>query len=183
MLNVNKKSQIENIATKFLYDCMLCCLPELMHLFNLISDSGIFPDVWKHATIVPLFKAGDKKLVENYRPISLLPAIAKLFEKIIHRRIYTFLIETKYLTDAQCGFRPGLGTVDSLSKLLSNFYNNINLNNLCLTLFFDLKKAFDTIDHQILILKLYRLGISGISLDLIQNYLADRKQCCIELME
>lgn len=99
-VNVDKKSQVESIDSKFLKDCMLLVLPELVHLFNLIFDSGIFPDVWKYATIVPLFKAGNKKMVENYRPISLLPSVAKIFEKIIHRRIHCYLVETSYLTEA-----------------------------------------------------------------------------------
>lgn len=149
-----------------------------MNLFNLILDTGTFPDLWKVACIVPLHKGGCKKVVNNYRPISLLPIMGKLLEKALHRRIYRYLEKIDFFADEQCGFRPNLGTEDAISNLLEYFYNNINNKKLILSIYFDLSKAFDTIDHIILRLKLRHSGITDSCLKLLTNYLSNRKQYC-----
>lgn len=88
-ININKSSNIEGLEIKYLKDCFRVSIDKLVHLFNLILATSIFPDSWKIATVTPLFKAGDSKKVSNYRPISLLPAITKLMEKLIHKRLYS----------------------------------------------------------------------------------------------
>lgn len=115
-IDVSKNSNIENINTILLKDSFLGTL-QVRHLFNLVLESGNFPDKWKTASVVPLFKSGNKSSVSNFRPISLLPCIAKLLEKIIHSRLYLFKNDTKFFTDAQCGFRPNMGTVDRLGVI------------------------------------------------------------------
>lgn len=130
---------------------------------------------------MPLFKTGSKKLVSNYRPISLLPLISKLIEKIIHRRVYHYLNINNILTPSQCGFRPGLGTNDSLSKLLEYIYTDINNNRTTLAIYFDLKKAFDTIDHEILLIKLKSIGIGKKCLKLFENYLTNRDNVALQI--
>lgn len=167
---------VEDINTNLLKDCLTCCKDKLCILFNKILTDGEFPLEWKQATIIPIFKSGNQKEVSNNRPISLLPLLAKLIEKIIHTRLLNFLNRTDFFTPLQCGFRPNLGTNDSIASLLNYTYNQLNNNNPVSAIFFDLSKAFDSIDHRILKLKLHAAGINGKCLSLLENYLSDRYQ-------
>lgn len=108
-LDVNKGSNIEGINSFFIKECLLCSLDKITDLYNKILITGIFPDDWKKATITPIFKTGDKYRVKNYRPISLLPVVGKIFEKIMHVRLYNYLQETNFFSPAQNGFRPKKG--------------------------------------------------------------------------
>ena len=118
----------------------------------------------------------EKSLAENYRPISLLPQISKIFEKLIKSSISNLLNIFNILNDNQYGFRKNLSTSDALSDVLESVNTNLeNLEN-CAFVSIDLRKAFDTLDHAILINKLYIYGIRGIALNLIKSYLSDRLQ-------
>lgn len=178
-IELDKSSNVELIQTRFLKDCLRCQPDRVMNLFNLILDTSKFPDQWKIACIIPLHKGGCKKSVNDYRPISLLPIMGKLLEKVLHRRLYCFLAETEFFAKEQCGFGPNLATEDAITNLLKYFYSNINNKNLILSIYFDLSKAFDTIDHSILLLKLKHFGITGSCLKLLNNYLSYRMQYCM----
>lgn len=177
-LNIHKGSNIRDINSKLLKDCLMASINEITHLFNMVSNSCIIPDSWKEATVVPIFKGGDKSKVSNYRPISLLPVISKLYEKLIHKRIYQFLQANSFFTERQCGFRPGMGTNDSINNFLTYVYESLNNNLNVLAIYYDLTKAFDTINHTVLLSKLEGAGIRGLCLQLIKNYLSSRKQRC-----
>lgn len=175
-IDITKSSMVLDIRTNLLKDGLKCCKDKICILFNRILTDGKFPDDWKQATITPIFKAGNKKQVSNYRPISLLSLLGKMMEKIIHTRLLNFLTRTNYFTPSQCGFRPNLGTNDSIAMMLNYVYNQMNNNNVVSAIFFDLSKAFDSIDHNILKLKLKAAGINGSCIRLLNSYLTNRSQ-------
>ena len=150
--------------------------PYLTHIFNLSLSKGEFPNSLKVAKVVPIFKKGDPALPENYRPISLLPSINKLLEKIIEKRIRNFLVEKNILYEYQFGFRTGYSTSQALMEIINNIYTHLDNGQHILGVYLDLKKAFDTVDHSILLTKLHHYGIRGLSHSLMKSYLQDRKQ-------
>ena len=175
-INVGKSSTIDLLASKILKDAFLVLSLQLVYLFNVSLASGIFPPKWKIATVIPLFKGGTRQEVGNYRPISLLPLPGKILEKIVHNRISVFLETNKLLCDEQCGFRKEHSTTDSIANLTDTLFTAINNKETCLAVFIDLKKAFDTVNHNILLRKLQQLGICGQLLIWVSNYLHERVQ-------
>ena len=145
---------------------------------NMINNSlimGIFPDCLKVAKVFPVFKTGDRQSLNNYRPISVLPVLSKVFERVLYKRLYTFMETFKLFSENQFGFRTKRSTVDAILEITEKIRSNEN-NSAVMCLFLDLKKAFDTIDHEILVLKLERYGIRGPALNIIVSYLKNRKQ-------
>ena len=171
-----KSSGFENISTKVFKDAFKILIPQLVYLFNLSFRKGLFPDRWKQATIIPLYKGGDKSEVSNYRPVSLLTLPGKLIEKIAHSQMSSFLDHNALLSDRQGGFRKGHSTTSSIAELTDILLSNINKGLTSLAAFVDLRKAFDTVDHGILIMKLNCYGIEGINSRWCSNYLKDRAQ-------
>ena len=168
----------DNISTHQLKMLLPAILSPLRIIFNRTLDEGIFPQQLKHAKVKPLFKKNEKHLLTNYRPISLLPSISKVLEKLIHKKLYSFLTGKKILSDRQYGFRPKLSTADALCTFLSDTYCQLNSQHITIAAFLDLSKAFDTIKHSILFHKLHNYGIRGIPLNLIKSYLTNRSQHC-----
>lgn len=121
-----KSSQIKDINTRLFKDFLKCTIDQICILFNRILAIGIFPDLWKIACVVPIDKAGCHRTVSNYRPIFLLPLIAKLPKKIIHSRLYHFLNDTNFFSPSQGGFRPNMGTHDTIVSMLSYIYTHFN---------------------------------------------------------
>lgn len=148
----------------------------LKDVFNECISSGSFPEVLKVARVTPIFKTGNKTDVNNYRPISVLPIISKILEKLLVSRLAQFLHEHKVLYNYQYGFRTGSSTLTATSELVDDIYNAMDSQKMVGVLFLDLKKAFDTIDHHILLQKLDVCGIRGVANDLIQSYLSGRTQ-------
>ena len=149
---------------------------QITFLFNLCLRLNIFPDDWKIASIVPLPKEGDLSQCTNYRPISLLPLPGKLLEHIIHNRTVTFCGEHQILNTKQGGFRKKHSITSTVAKLTDNLYQAINDHDYSIATFIDFSKAFDTVNHEILLHKLGKIGIKGNSKKLIKNYLENRKQ-------
>ena len=152
---------------------------QLVYLFNMSFDTGVFPDDWKEATVIPLYKGGERTAVSNYRPISLLPLPGKLIEKVVHSKIVYFLEANGILTDKQNGFRKGFSTSSAVADLTDDFFSAINDSELSLAVFVDLRKAFDTVCHDILCKKLKKYGIRGKVLEWCRNYLTNRRQCTL----
>ena len=121
----------------------------LCEIVNLSFITGIFPDLCKLAKIIPLHKKGDPLFCENYRPISLLPILSKIFEKLIYKRMYSFLEENKLIYNQQIGFRSNYSTEHALINLTEYIKNLLDSGNIVCGVFIDLK-AFDTINHEIL---------------------------------
>ena len=143
-------------------------------LFNLSFKTGVFPSVLKTAKVIRIFKKDSKLDYSNYRPISLLSNIEKILEKLMYKRLYTFL-KNKNIYDLLFGFRQ-YSTSHALIDIAKNIRKTLDDGNIGCAIFVDLQKAFDTVDHQILLAKLNHYGIRGISNDCFEFYLSNRNQ-------
>ena len=124
-----------------------------------------------------MHKSGDRTNASNYRSISVLPTLSEILEKAVHTQLYQFLVATKLLLSGkQFGFRKGLLTISALTSFADEVLLNMEQGRLCGAVFLDLRKAFDTVDHQILLSKLSAYGLSGNSLQWFRSYITDRKQ-------
>ena len=148
----------------------------LANFFNSFMESGIFPDILKVGKITPVFKKGNSQLMTNYRPISLLPIIGKIFEKVIHKRMYNFFCAMNIIYDKQFGFRHKHSTSHAVNYSVNKILTEIENHQHIIGIFVDLSKAFDTIDHKKLLHKLEHYGIRGPCLSLLTSYLTNRPQ-------
>ena len=175
-LNSKKAIINEDIPTRFLKISSPVVSHLLSHFFNSCLKRGIYPDILKLAQVIPIHKANAKDICSNYRPISLLSQYNKIFEKIIHTRLYDFLEKYKILSQHQYGFRKNTSTALATYDLIENLIKSKDNNKIACAVFLDLSKAFDTVDRNILIKKLEHNGIRGKPLKLLENYLTNRKQ-------
>jgi hypothetical protein len=152
--------------------------PYLNLIFNLSLSEGKFPIDWKKARVSPIFKSGNREECGNYRPISILSVISKIFEKIVFDQLSQYLITNKILTDYQSGFRKGYSTCSSLLRTTNEWLVNMDKGLINGVVFLDLKKAFDTVDQNILIKKLELYGLKNNALRWFISYLSHRKQIC-----
>jgi hypothetical protein len=167
----------DNISNKILKRFRHILVPPLTYIFQQCLSKGIFPKCLKKAIVIPIYKTGNKSIIKNYRPISLLPSMSKILEKLINKRLVNFLENNKYLSPSQFGFRAKLSTSDAVHSLTDHVSEELGKGNQTLGVFLDLAKAFDTISVPILINKLEALGIRGTQLNLFKDYLDDRCQC------
>lgn len=145
-------------------------------IINQSFSSGIFPDTLKNAKVIPLFKQNDSTLMQNYRPISLLPSISKVIERIIHNQLTTYFNDLSLFYKSQYGFRTGHSTELAALELINRNLEQMDNNNIPLNIYIDLSKAFDTLDHEILLYKLNYYGLRDNELNLFKSYLTNRKQ-------
>ena len=146
-------------------------------IINQMLNSGIFPDAIKVSKVIPLYKKDDKPVFSNYRPISLLPSISKIFEKVILLQLIEYLVINNIIHKNQYGFRKNHSTELAALHLVDDIYYKMDANELPLSVYIDLSKAFDSLDHKILLSKLQFYGITGSTLSLLTSYLSNRRQC------
>ena len=149
----------------------------LTHVINLSLKTGVFPNFCKQTRVTPIYKEGDKNDVDNYRPISILPVIAKCIEYFVSLQITSHMEENKLFSNQQYGFRKNYSTTYLMLDLFDEIYNSKSKLKKPAIIFLDIRKAFDTVHHDILINKLKHYGIGGRALIWISNFLHDRYQC------
>ena len=175
-LKRDKATGTDSLPSNLLKDCALVIAPPLTHIINMSLETSTFPSIWKSAKITPIYKSGNLDHVENYRPISVLPILSKILEKVVHQQLYDFLETNKLLYNCQFGFRKKRSTKLAATLFCDTIRKGIDSGLLVGSLFIDLSKAFDSIGHGILIEKLMLHGVCGPELAWFTDYLFDRKQ-------
>ena len=179
-LKTSKATGLDKIPAKSLKISSTIIAPSLTYIFNLSITTGIFVDDWKDARVTPIYKSDDRRKCENYRPISILSVVSKIFEKAVFEQLYYYLNDNSLLSRFQSGFRPGHSTLSLLIQMCDHWLENLDNAELNGIVSIDIKKAFDSINHSILLNKMNeQFGIRGIELRWFQSYLSKRRQVCI----
>lgn len=172
----NKATGPSSIPTKLLVLIPDLIILPLCKIINTSFTTGKFPDALKIVKVIPIHKSGSTLDVNNFRPISLLSIFDKIIEKLMHKRLYKFLESSNILFDNQFGFRKQNSTAHALIQITEQIKTTIENGKFGCGIFIDLRKAFDTVNHAILLRKLEHYGVRGVSLQWFQSYLSNRKQ-------
>ena len=175
-LKASKATGLDGIPARLLKDSASFISPMITHIVNLSIKSQSVPQEWKHAKVVPLFKDGARDDMDNYRPISILPILSKILERAVQFQLVEFLETHKLFSKFQCGFRRNHSTQSAITFLTDTIRRNIDDGCITGAIFVDFRKAFDTIDHKMLLYKLGMFGICGNELQWFENYLSNRMQ-------
>jgi hypothetical protein len=166
----------DEIPGYLLVKCAHIITPPLTHIINISLNQGLFPSVLKISKIIPIYKKNSTHDPNNYRPIAITSSFSKIFEKIIYSRIINYLAKYNVISESQHGFLKGKSTTTAIFNLLQSIYQSIDDKSFVLGLFYDLSKAFDTVDHTVLHHKLNQAGITGITSNWIMSFIRNRKQ-------
>ena len=172
----NKSCNIDTYPAKVLKHLSYIISPILADIINKSLSRGYFPKILKIARVIPLHKDKSKNDVNNYRPISCLPLLSKIFERIVHNQLYSFLEKYNLISPDQYGFRKKRSTTDAIMDQLDFIYKNLDNGDIVISIFMDYSKAFDCLDHIILSNKLDANGIRGIAKQWFISYLSNRLQ-------
>ena len=172
----NKSTGVDGIPIRFLKMNLPLTIKVLKHIVNRSLDSHIVPIGWKLACLTPLYKDGDRDCPGNYRPVSILPAASKVLEKVVHKQVSHYLETHKILSEAQFGFRKNHSTTSCILSFVNDLYLNMDMGLVTGVVFLDLKKAFDTVNHEILLRKLHMYGLDRASVLWFKDYLSGRRQ-------
>lgn len=175
-LKNNNSSGIDNINAKIIKDNHLFIIKPLKHIINLIFQCGEVPTHFKKSVVTPIHKTGPPTDISNFRPISIINTLAKIFEKSVKERLYNFLNKEKYFSINQYGFKKNICTNDALYEMVSRVAGALDRGDKCITVFLDLAKAFDTVPHNALLTELERCGVRGRALKMMSSYLENRIQ-------
>ena len=152
----------DDISVYVISKVIISIAKPLAHIFNLSYCCGVFPDHMKIAKIIPIFKNGQKTKFTNYRPLSILSQFSKTLEKLFNLRLEHFVDANNILSDSHYGFRPGMTTVHAAAELIEQMSSAIDGQSCCRCVY-SLKRAFDTVDHELLVEKLSEYGIRGVA--------------------
>jgi hypothetical protein len=147
----------------------------IVDLINESMEGGIFPECLKTAKVIPVYKKGDRTNLNNYRPISLLPVLSKVFEKVVNSQL-NGVIELNFIDENQFGFRSGHSTEDAVVKFVNRIEKDLANKLHVVTVYVDVSKAFDSCDHEILLSKIRRTGLDQMGVTFFKNYLLNRSQ-------
>ena len=175
-METKSSTDANGISTKILKYIKYQLSEPLSHLFTLSVTTGVFPSKLKISRTIPIFKTGEHSCCDNYRPISLLSSISKILEKVVANNLVNHLELNNLLYDNQYGFLRGRSTLHNVTKLTARIAQDLNEKKYVIGVFLDLKKAFDTVSHKILLMKLKKLGITGKALEWFTSYLSGRSQ-------
>ena len=175
-INLSRSIGPDHLDPIIIKDNLANIINPLTKIFNSSLETGIIPDKLKLATVIPIFKQGNREDIGNYRPISISPYFSKLMEKIVYYRLNDYVTKKNIIHNSQHGFRKGHSTVLPLISIQDKITQAIERNEFSIGIFLDLSKAFDTVDHDILIKKLANYGIRDIPLLWFTNYLSNRYQ-------
>ena len=177
-LNINKAHGWDEISVRMMKLSDAALIVPLKIIFSNCLSHGSFPEILKHANVVPVHKKNEKNLKGNYRPISLLPIFGKILEKLVYDSLCTHLVSYELLNPNQSGFRPGDSTIDQLISITHTIFKAFDCNPPLdvRSVYLDLSKAFDRVWHDGLIYKLKWCGVSGQLLSLVESFLKNRKQ-------
>ena len=170
-LKTTSSAGSDGITLQFIRDALPVILPFLTCVINTSLVTGVFPAAWKHALVVPLYKNGDPDSVNNYRPVSILPVVSKILEKIVAKQLTCYLETKKLFSNSQHGFRCKLSTETALTTITDQLYTNMDNKKVSLLTLCDLSKAFDSVNHNTLLNKLSQLNIDEFW---FSNYLSNR---------
>lgn len=178
IMSMKKSNSVgfDGISSNLLIKYLQFFIKPLTYLINFSFAEGVFPSSLKIAKIIPLHKKGERDKIENYRPISLLSTISKVLEKIIFDKIVNFFLKFNILAKCQFGFQKGKSTKSAITNFLKSLYDNLNNKNRCVGIFLDLSKAFDLVNHELLLDKLYIYGLRGKIYMWIETFLSERSQ-------
>ena len=179
-LDPSKSTGIDGISPKMLNLASDVLLPSLLQMINISLHTGVFSDVLKEARVIPIHKGGPSEDPSNCRPISILPIVSKVIEHLLAKHLLAYLNKYKLLHEAQSGFRKHHSCHTALIKLINDWLSHIDRGNIVAAIFFDLKKAFDVVDHEILLQKLALYGVKGTFLHWFESYLSNRSQCVVD---
>jgi hypothetical protein len=175
-LKKKKAAGLDDIPPSSLKDAADVLSGPLTIIINLSFKTGVFPTDWKSSKLTPVHKSGAKDCIENYRPISVIPAISKIIERMVRRQLSAYLENNNLLDDCQFGFRQNRSTELATALFTDSIKRKVNEGKLVGAVFIDLSKAFDTLSHAKLILKLRSYGILNTEIDWFQDYLFNRTQ-------
>ena len=167
----NSSPRHDDINIKVLKSIKEVIIGPLTHVCSISLGTGSFPDQCKIDKIVPIFQKGEVNKFSNYRPVSVLPAVSKIFERLMYNRLIKFIDQLNIIDGNQFGFRKNYSTSLAINTFVNKFHEAIENDQVMISLFIDLSRAFDTISHKVLFNKLYQYGIRGLALDWIKNYL------------
>ena len=173
-LNAHKAHGHDDISIRMIKICDESLVKLLLILFQNSIKLSHFPDIWKKSNILPVHKKNDKQLIQNYRPISLLPIFGKIFEKVVFNRIYIFLLDERLLNPNQPGFLPSDSCINLLLAITHEIFESFDCNPSLevRSIFLDISEAFDKVWHKGLLWKLKSMGISGEFYELNENNLS-----------
>jgi hypothetical protein len=166
----------DGISGKILKLSLEKVVPPIAHICNVSISTGIFPLAFKKAIVHPIYKNGERDNISNYRPISVLPTLSKILERILNNALVSYLERHRIISDNQYGFRTGKSTEDAILELTDYTAKKLDIRSTCLGVFLDLSKAFDTVSVPLLLGKLEYIGVRGITLAIFKDYLTNRLQ-------